>query len=32
VNITTWFANHSVPEADAHDLHRQLLRSVPGLG
>jgi RIO kinase 1 len=32
VNITTWFANHGVPEADAHDLHRQLLRSVPGLG
>jgi RIO kinase 1 len=32
MNIAIWFAAHGVPEADADDLHRRLVRSVPGLG
>jgi RIO kinase 1 len=31
VNICTWFAHRGVHEADADDLYRTLLRSVPGV-
>lgn len=30
-NICSWFTHRGVHEADAHDLYRSLLRSVPGV-